>query len=265
MKACLPKILRKETKLPVVEVSENVKIKKNHIYVISPGKQLLINNGTLQSFDLERPKGRHVTIDFFFRALAEAHGVNSCAVVLSGGDGDGAIGLKQIKERGGLTIAQDPSEAEDDSIPRAAISTGMIDWIMPVSEIPERLLEYWANGRKLVLPPENAPPKETAAEQADEIAEASLREILAYLKARTGHDFACYKRATVLRRVGRRMQVNGANDLPEYLSFLRIHPGETGALLQDLLISVTNFFRDKEAFSALEDYVHELFERQVRL
>ncbi len=256
----LPDILQKETTIPVRRVTENVVIAKNHVYVISPGKRLSITDNTLQSLELEKPKGRHVTIDMFFRTLAEAHGVNSCAIVLSGGDGDGAIGLKRVKERGGLTIAQDPSEAEVDGIPRAAISTGMVDWIMPVAEMPERLLEYWANGRKLVLPPEDVAPTEAPPpERTDEAAETSLRGILSYLKARTGHDFADYKRATILRRVARRMQVNGTETLPEYLSYLRIHPGETGALLQDLLISVTNFFRDKDAFAALETFIPQLF------
>ena len=259
----LPDLLRKSTSLPVVTVGENVVMQSDHVYVISPGKQLSIADGTLQSFELNRPKGRHVTIDLFFRTLAEAHGVNACAIVFSGGDGDGAIGLKRIKERGGLTIAQDPSEAEHDSIPRAAISTGMVDWILPAAEMPGRLREYWANGRELDLPAADEPPTTASVKKTTEEDEASLLEILAYLDARTNHDFSSYKRATVLRRVGRRMQVNGAKTLATYLSYLRVHPGETGALLQDLLISVTNFFRDKEAFTALEYMIPELFKNKT--
>ncbi len=259
----LPDLLQRSTSLPVLTVCENVKLKADHVYVISPGKQLSITDGTLQSIELSRPKGRHVTIDLFFRTLAEAHGVNACAIVFSGGDGDGAIGLKRIKERGGLTIAQDPSEAEHDSIPRAAISTGMVDWILPAGEMPARLGEYWANGRDLNLPPTEEPPPSVEEKKSSEADEESLREILGYLDARTNHDFSSYKRATVLRRVGRRMQVNGTKTLAKYLSYLRVHPGETGALLQDLLISVTNFFRDKEAFAALEVMIPELFRNKT--
>ena len=180
--------------------------------------------------------------------------------MLSGADGDGAIGIKRIKERGGLTIAQDPDEAEHGGMPRAAIATGMVDWVLPVAAMPDRLVRLpGASSRKLRLPAEDGLlPASADARPADDL-EAALRELLAYLRAQTGRDFSYYKRATILRRIARRMSVNGIEELPGYLSFMRTHPGEAGALLKDLLISVTNFFRDREAFDALAAQIPALF------
>src|SRR5262249_54445756 len=152
-------------------------------------------------------------------------------------------GIKRIKERGGLTIAQDPEEAEHAGMPRASINTGMVDWVLAVADIPKRLLEYRDTGMRLRLPPEEGPPPAPPRVTPDD-GEAALRDVLVFLRTRTGCDFSYYKRATIVRRIARRMQVNGVEDVPSYLNYLRTHPGEAGALLQDLLISVTNFFRD---------------------
>lgn len=256
----LASIIQRSTSLPVMQVVDAVKVQADHIYVIPPGKIFAMNEGVLHSIEHVREKGRHVTVDLFFRTLAETHGPQSTAIVLSGGDGDGALGIKRIKERGGLTIAQDPEEAEHDSMPRASIATEMVDWVLPAGEMPRRLAEYWENGRNIHLADEannyEEPPGETAREAED----AALKTILAYLKARTGHDFAYYKRATIYRRISRRMQVNACSRLTEYLTYLRTHPGEAGALLQDLLISVTNFFRDHGAFHSLEEVIPEMFQ-----
>lgn len=141
-------------------------------------------------------------------------------------DGDGALGIKRVKERGGLTVAQDPDEAEHPSMPLTAINTGMVDWVLQVAEMPARLLEYRANEGRLVLPPEDGPPPAADAAAAPDAGEAALRDGLACLRTRTGRDLACYKRATVVRRISRRMQVNGAATVPEYLTFLRTHPAK---------------------------------------
>lgn len=256
--ALLAEILGKDAAIPVIEVSEQVRIEVDTLYVISPGKQLTLTGRNLKTVDLKRTPGRNVTIDVFFRSLADAHRMNACAVVLSGADADGSLGLKRVKERGGLTIAQEPSDAEFEKMPRASVATGMVDWVVRAGEIPARLADYWANRKNLRLPVGD--PGESEEELPTETDWGSLREILAFLKERCGHDFAGYKHATVLRRVGRRMQVNGTTSLSDYLGFLRTHPGESGALLQDLLISVTNFFRDEEAFRALQELIPSLFE-----
>lgn len=255
----LPEILQRETSIPVTQVKGEVALCKNEIYVISPGKQLWIKDGTLVSSALERPlKGRHVTIDVFFRTLADAYGMDACAIILSGMDGDGAVGLKRIKERGGLTIVQDPFEAEFDEMPRSSIATGMVDWILPAADIPIRLKEYWANARNMQLPWQ-IHSESSISEMPSKSDESTLKDILGYLDARCGHDFSDYKHATIFRRVARRMQVNGTQTLADYLTYLRTHPGESGALLQDLLISVTNYFRDSKSFDALKEIIPSLF------
>jgi two-component system CheB/CheR fusion protein len=254
--SALAAILQRVTSIPVIQVSQQVKIQPNHVYVIPPSKHLALADGSLQLLEMTRQKGRHITVDLFFRNLADACGSGATAIILSGGDGDGACGLKRVKERGGLTIAQDPCEAIADGMPRAAIATGMVDWVLPVGDMPLRIMQYRKGGRRIRLPAEEAT---RVAFSNEEREEACLRGIFFFLKARTGHDFSSYKRATVLRRIGRRMLVNGTEDLEGYLAFVRTHQGETGALLQDLLISVTNFFRDPEAFCALGAGLPDLF------
>ncbi len=230
------------------------------MYVIPPGKHLTVVDDHLRLTPLESERGRRVAVDLFFRSLADTHGPHAAAIVLSGADGDGALGIKRIKERGGLTIAQEPDEAEHDSMPRAAAATGMVDWVLRVAEMPARIIQYWGSEALLRLPTEEGPqPAQPAAPSHDED-ERALREMLVLLHSRTAHDFSYYKRATILRRISRRMQINSVVTLPGYLTFLRANPGEAGALLQDLLISVTNFFRDREAFAAVEKEIPGLFE-----
>lgn len=257
----LAEVLQSSTAMPVVQVNSTAKVEANCVYVIPPGKQLASVDGNLEVADLPTHRGRRVAVDLFFRTLADTHGPHAAAIVLSGADGDGAIGIKRIKERGGLTIAQNPDEAEHPSMPATSIATGMIDWILRVPAMPERLIDYFKIGTRLKLPPEDGPPPATSVplHAAVTDTEATLREILAFLRTHTGRDFSYYKRATILRRVGRRLQVNGLDDLPSYLAFMRTHRGEAAALLQDMLISVTNFFRDRDAFDALALQIPYLF------
>jgi two-component system, chemotaxis family, CheB/CheR fusion protein len=255
----LAELLGRATTMKVEQAEDNEKVEPNHVYVIPPGKYLVAVDGHLKLTDLDGEPGKRMAVDLFFRSLADTHGPHATAVVLSGSDGDGALGIKRVKERGGLTIAQDPDEAEYPGMPRSSIETGMVDWILEVTEIPRRLVEYRQTQERIKLPPEEGPtlvrPQPLPVDQQ----ETALREVLAYLRTRTGRDFSHYKRATILRRVARRMQVNGVVDLPQYLAFLRTRPGEAGALLQDLLISVTNFFRDRDAFVAVAQQIPFLF------
>jgi two-component system, chemotaxis family, CheB/CheR fusion protein len=257
--SALPEILQRTTSMPVLETVEPLKVEANHVYVISPGKTLVAVDGFLRTAPITPDRGRRVAVDLFFRTLADSHGARATAIVLSGADGDGAIGIKRIKERGGLTIAQDPDEAEHSSMPRSAISTGMVDWVLRVGEMPARLISYARTFESVHLPPDEGPQPAQALHPTADPLEATLREILRYLRGHTGRDFTYYKRATILRRIARRMSVNGVVELADYLAFLRTHPGESGALLKDLLISVTNFFRDREAFDALEAQIPALF------
>ncbi|MEO8044097.1 MAG: PAS domain S-box protein [Spartobacteria bacterium] len=268
----LAAVIQQKTTMPVTQVSGPIRVQANQVYVIPPNNQLMFEDGHLQLIQPQKTPGRRITIDLFFRTLAQAYGQRAVSVILSGSDSDGSIGLKHVRAQGGVTIAQDPNEAEYDSMPVTAISTGMVDWVLPVGEMPGRLLEFVRNERRMKLPPEiegadephlkemEAPGGETISEETyDPADEAAIAKVLADLRAQTGHDFAHYKRATVLRRIARRLQVNSLENIPQYLDFLRQHPAEGRALLQDLLIGVTHFFRDREAFAALEVYVPQLF------
>ncbi len=267
----MAEILQKVTTMPVTQVQASVVVEPDHIYVIPPSRHLTMMNGHLALAEMEGERGRRVAVDLFLRTLADTHGPHSIGIILSGADGDGAIGIKRIKERGGLAIVQDPGEAEQDGMPQSAIATGMIDWVLPVSEMPARILRYVRTEARLRLPAETPPASgQPSGEGGPTGMESVFGEILSYLRLRTGRDFSYYKRPTVVRRIARRMQVHALEDLQEYLSLLRTHRGEARALLEDLLISVTNFFRDADAFNALEEEIPALFtekgpESQVRV
>ncbi|HBS79469.1 MAG TPA: chemotaxis protein, partial [Pseudomonas sp.] len=271
------KIIQNVTKMPVLQVTQAVAIERNRIYVIPPALDLSMNDGYLRLQQPERERGPQVAIDLFFRALADVHHSHAVGIVLSGSGADGSVGLSRIKEQGGVTLAQAPDDAEYESMPSSAIETGMVDIVLPVAEMPQRLVELSQNlqvllARKDPLSPLSDIEEKDIPEGEVEYAQAhtqskpnelALREILAALRARTGHDFRHYKQATVLRRIERRMQVNALRDMPSYARHLQNHPEETPALLADMLIGVTNFFRDREAFEALErDIIPLLFEQK---
>lgn len=256
--SALHQLLQRGTSIRVMQVVERIKVEPDTIYVIPPRKWLRVAEGHLHLDDTVDRRDRQVAVDLFFRTLADSNGTHSAAIVLSGADGDGAIGIKRIKERGGLTIAQDPQEAEQSGMPLSSIGTGMVDWVLPVEEMAPRLLAYFRMAGELRLPPEDPPTASTALQAADDD-EGALRDVLTFLRTCTGRDFGSYKRATILRRIARRMQVNGIEDLAGYLTCLRMRPGEAEALLHDLLISVTNFFRDEECFGSLEAQIPALF------
>lgn len=254
----LPAILQNRTRMPVVQVQDTVEVEANHVYVIPPAYHLAMDDGKIHLSTPLQPRGKRVAVDLFFRTLATTHRSKAVAIVLSGTDGDGAIGIKRIKEHGGVTVAQDPEEAEYEGMPRAAIETGMVDWILSVEQIAGKITEWINNEWRMRLPSRQTQNKSVAQAGGDED-EVALREVLNFLNTRTGHDFSHYKRGTVLRRIQRRLQVNSLEDIPQYVNFLRTHPGEAGALLQDLLISVTNFFRDPESFAALVPFLPRVF------
>jgi two-component system CheB/CheR fusion protein len=249
-------LLQHVTTMPVVQVTEAVSVAPNHVYVIPPAQDLSMVDGTIQLQEREDARARHAPIDLFFRTLAETHGQFSAAVVLSGSGADGASGIERIKERGGVTLAQATEEAEYPSMPRSAIATGLVDYVLPVAALPDALMAYWRNGAHVQLP-ENGAVSADAASSPD--GTAALRTIFAILRARTNHDFSQYKRPTLLRRIGRRMQVHGVANLPAYIQVLESGPDEVQALLHDLLISVTNFFRDPAVWVTLEALLPQLF------
>jgi two-component system, chemotaxis family, CheB/CheR fusion protein len=247
------KVLQNVTRMRVSQVNGPTQIEANHVYVIAPGKSLTMADGYLNALNAEPTAGRPVTIDRFFRSLADAHGQRAMCIVMSGTGSDGAVGIASVKEKGGVTLAQEPNDAEYAEMPQNAIQTDQVDLVLPVVEMPQRLLDIWNNAKRIALP-ELEPTTLGLDDRADRRGEAelALQAILATLRARTGHDFRFYKRATMLRRIERRLQVNGVPNLIAYRDLLRDNPRETAALLKDMLIGVTSFFRDREAFESLE-------------
>jgi two-component system, chemotaxis family, CheB/CheR fusion protein len=252
----LSSVLQNQTTVPVTEVTATIRIEPNRIYVIPPNKYLMVEDGVIELTEPERRRGSHTSIDLCFRTLAEAHGKDAVAIVLSGTGADGTLGLSRIKEKGGFVIVQDPDEAEYADMPRSAISTGLTDIILPVQEIPAKLLTLRDGAQRLSTIIDRI--EEPAPDELDE--DEALRGILSLVRLRTSNEFQQYKRPTLLRRVVRRMQVHEQSTLKAYLKFLRDHPEEVALLLSDLLISVTSFFRDHESFEFLEkEIIPQLF------
>lgn len=250
-KSILTALLGRIAKIPVTEIVDQVTVEAGHVYVIPPNAALAISDKRLKISPPVEQRFQRTPIDGFFISLAEANGECSAGVILSGTGSDGTIGLRAIKEQGGLTVAQD--DAEYDGMMRSAVRSGMVDFVLPLDKIPARLNDYFRHlsnveGRK--------GPDGVRPEAADQLA-----QIAALLRTRTGHDFSGYKDKTVARRVQRRMQVLQIDEVPDFIDRLRKEPQELDALLQDLLIGVTNFFRDPPAFEALErEVIPKLFE-----
>jgi two-component system, chemotaxis family, CheB/CheR fusion protein len=242
----LAQVLQAHTAMPVSQVRGRVPMEVDHVYVIPPNQDLKMTDGHLILADVETPRGRRAPIDVFFRTLAEVH-PDGIGMLLSGGGTDGTVGLKAIKEHGGLVMVQSPEEADVETMPRSAIATGLVDFILPVADLAAKLLEL----RQYGLSIQRHEPPEALPEGEEEVRQTILR----LLQAHTGHDFSGYKPATVLRRLERRMRVAQVETLSTYLGYLRRHPPEAQALLKDLLISVTRFFRDPHAFEALQAQV----------
>ena len=257
----LAEIIQSQTAMPVIKVTETHKVEPNHIYVIPPNKNLEMVDGVVRCTELKGERGERVAINVFFRTLAEEYGENAVCVILSGTGTDGTLGLKAVKEANGFAIVQDPTDAEHDGMPRSAIGTQQIvDWILPVRQMPERLIQFRDSSERLHLTEDDGDGKSDGKIAKEINADESLREILTVLRVRTGHDFSRYKTPTLIRRIARHLQIHDLEDIPAYLEFLREHPSEIQSLLKNLLINVTNFFRDREAWKALErEVVPQLF------
>ncbi len=244
----LAELLQTITTMPVMRVTEATKVAPDRVYVISPNTSLRMVDGSLTVSDVLRLEERRAPVDIFFRTLADAHGSRAVAIVLSGTGPNGSNGIKRVKECGGLVIAQDPAEAEHDDMPRNSIATGVVDYVLGVKEMPARVAAYQA---------QRAAGAACEPLSSDAVAE-TLRDILAVIRARTGQDFSNYKAATILRRIERRQNVHELPDIGSYARFLRQQPAEAPALLKELLISVTHFFRDADAFAVIEQVIGRL-------
>jgi chemotaxis methyl-accepting protein methylase len=249
----LAEVLQNVSLLPVTKVQQRVRVEPDHVYVIPPNKSLEVEDMHINVLDVTSNQVRRAPIDIFFRTLAQSHGPRAVSVVLSGTGANGSMGMKHVKEMGGLCIVQDPLEAEYGEMPRHSLATGLVDYILSAAQIPAQILAYREQLKRIRLP---NPPLGPNDDELD-----GLRDVLTQLKVRTGHDFWNYKRPTVLRRIARRIGVLKLPDLTAYAHFIHENPAEVTVLLKDLLISVTNFFRDPEAFEALEhEIIPKLFE-----
>jgi len=241
-KSAMVELLNRYTSMDVIQVEDGMKVEPNHVYVIPPNKDMAILNGVLQLLEPSEPHGLRMPINLFLKSLAEDQKDNAICIILSGFGVDGTIGLKEIKSEGGMTIAQDPKTAESDSMPISAIKTGIVDFILPPEEMPNTIISYIQSSRKIMK-------KIGTHEQK---VEQDLQKIFILIRNRTGHDFSSYKESTMNRRIGKRANIHQIDNIADYARYLQRHPEEIDHLFQELLINVTNFFRDPDAFNSLK-------------
>jgi two-component system CheB/CheR fusion protein len=240
------------TAMTVLEAADGMPIERDHVYVIPPGFYLSLRAGALRLTNPRERHGARMPFDFFLRSLAEEYRARAVCVILSGSGADGSLGLRAIRDQGGHVIVQDPKDAAHEGMPRSAILTGAADRVLPAAEIPAALVEY-----SLEAHPEPAlakPPPSSGA---------GLAGIIDLLRTHTAHDFTLYKEGTLLRQIERRMALASVKDLGLYLDRMRRDPDEIDRLAKDMLINVTQFFRDDKVFETLaETIVPELIRRQ---
>ncbi|MBN1424079.1 PAS domain-containing protein [Candidatus Fermentibacteria bacterium] len=242
----LTDLIRRHTRMQVFQVEDGMVVQPNCAYVIPPGSDMAFLNGTLQLMEPSAPRGQRLTIDYFFRSLAQDQHERAIGIVLSGTGSDGTLGVRAIKGEGGMVMAQNPASTEYDGMPRSAIATGLVDYELPPAEMPAQLIAYVTHAF-------GTPPRPSTATAS--AVENDLKKIFILLRAHTGHDFSRYKSSMINRRIERRMAVHQIETMDGYVKHLQHAPEELDALFRDLLIGVTSFFRDSEAFRALEEQV----------
>ena len=243
-KGILPELLQRVTKMNVFQVKDRTMVKPDCLYVIPPNKSMSILHGVLHLFDPVEERGMRLPINYFLTSLAEDQQENAIGVILSGMGSDGSEGVRNIKERNGIVLVQDPGTAKFDSMPRNAIDTVAADIVAPAAELPARLLSLLKHTVPIPKNPDNDPQLQSA-----------LEKILILLRHRTGNDFSSYKRNTIYRRIERRMHVYKIEKIHSYAQFLQENPKEIDILFKELLIGVTNFFRDSAVWEKLKDTI----------
>ncbi|WP_441000827.1 CheR family methyltransferase [Fodinibius sp. SL11] len=251
-KSSMAELLQEHTSMPVTQVSKKTRMGSNHIYIIPPGQLLTLEDRDLILSEADKKEKKLTTIDLFFRSLGTARNSYSACIILSGTGSDGSTGLKTIKEYGGIVLCQDPEQANYDGMPRSALQTGLVDFVLSAREMPAKLIEYKDGLKKIKISDLEELPKNEAK---------VLNKIFGKINTKMGHDFSQYKRSSILRRLERRMRITHTNTLSDYLTYITNNSPEINELFKDLLISVTNFFRDQQAFAELEKTViPKLFE-----
>ena len=245
-KSILAELIRRYTRMPVFEVEDGMRVQPNCTYIIPPGCDMAFRGGSLQLLEPSVPRGQRLPIDFFFHSLAQDQHQLAICIVLSGAGRDGTQGVRAIKGEGGMVMAQTPESSEYDGMPTSAIATGLVDYELLPAKMPAQLMTYVAHAF--------GNPAGAVSEQVPRT-EESLRKIFILLRAQTGHDFSKYKPSTIHRRIERRLAVHQIDTIEAYLKYLQQRPAEVEALFRDLLIGVTSFFRNPDAFKALEEKV----------
>ncbi len=246
-KSLTPEILQKDTAMRVVEAREGADVEQDCVYVIPPNKMLSIRLGKLRMTSPAEPRGHRLPVDFFLKSLAIDQNTRSVGIIFSGSDTDGTQGIRAIKELGGFTMAQEESTAQYGGMPHNAIATGMVDRVLPVEKMPDVLVEHARKRTPALTVEEEVLRKEDFSSQ--------LGAVFALLRTRTGHDFSGYKRSTLVRRLERRMHLLRHKDLPEYIDYMRSNVQEAEFLVKELLIGVTNFFREPKVFAMLRSKI----------
>ena len=249
----MPELIQKSTKMKLFQAEDGMVVRPNHVYVAPPNRDLAIFHGTIQLIEPQEAHGFRLPIDFFFKSLSADLGEKAVCIILSGMASDGTAGLKTIKSELGMVMVQDPKSAKFDGMPTSAIQTGLADYILPPEEMPEQLIKYTSQKIKGVLL--------NKAIIDGKIPDA-FQKIYILLRTHTGHDFSLYKQNTILRRVERRMNVSQLDSVPNYVRLLQENPDEVQNLYKELLIGVTNFFRDPESFEKLKNIFSELVKRK---
>jgi chemotaxis methyl-accepting protein methylase/PAS domain-containing protein len=240
-KGMMPELLQRSTTMTVVQVKNRTKVRPDCVYVIPPNSDMSLLHGSLHLLPPAAPRGLRLPIDFFFRSLAEDQLERGVGVILSGMGSDGTLGLRAIKERGGIVLVQDPTTAKFDSMPRGAIATGLADFVAPAEELPEKLIAYSRHLPRMGKPDLHIDGK----------IQGALEKIVILLRSHTGHDFTLYRRSTLHRRAERRMGVHKLGNIGAYIRYLQANPQELDILFKELLIGVTSFFRDPAAWQQL--------------
>ncbi len=250
-KSILADLVGRYTRMEVFEVEDGIEVRPNCAYIIPPNRDMFLAHGKLHLQEPTLARGVRLPIDFFFRSLAQDQRDRAICVVLSGTGSDGALGARAVKGEGGMVMVQTPESTEYDGMPRSAIAIGTVDFVLLPEEMPAQLLAYAGRAFAPSVTPQTQP-----VTQADD-----LGKIFQMLQSQTGHDFSLYKRNTIMRRVERRMAVHQIDRMADYIRYLQLTRGEVDALFRDLLIGVTNFFRDSEIFEEIQKTViPKLFE-----
>ncbi|MGB9082610.1 MAG: chemotaxis protein CheB, partial [Desulfuromonadaceae bacterium] len=248
-KGIMPELLQRVTGMGVFQVRDRMKVKPDCVYVIPPNRNMSILHGVLHLFEPTAPRGLRLPIDFFLSSLAEDQQERSVGVILSGMGSDGTMGLRAIKEKGGVSLVQEPASAKFDSMPRSAIESGLADLVAPAEELPAKIIDYLRHAIAIV---KTVP----ALEEKDQ---SALEKVIILLRAKTGHDFSLYKKNTIYRRIERRMGIHQISRIASYVRYLQENPQEVELLFKELLIGVTTFFRDPEAWEQLRGEVIPAF------